>query len=276
MTAEEPPEAPTIIPAMTATAEHPILGSLIVDMGYKRVYKSELTKLLQVPIWKKQRILRPERAKKIAAYKLKGRSEGDLLGLPGVITLYHDASTGQLGILDGQHRLGALVILSDNQAWPKDEQNIMVDVFETDGEAQVKDLFAEINSAEPLKLVDMPGEGADDDLRSVLAEAADGLAALYPDMFKASQRCRPPHVNKDNLRDDLFQNEVLQRHGIKNAAGLLKHIEGVNKKISERPRKDWTVLNSRLSPEKASFEDSLAKATKNGFFLGLDSTWMKW
>ena len=54
---------------------------------------------------------------------------------------------------------------------------VTVDVFRTRSEQDVKDLFVDINSAEPVKLVDMPGEGADDDAAAVLAEAVEVLAA---------------------------------------------------------------------------------------------------
>eukprot|EP00192_Tetraselmis_astigmatica_P006275 CAMPEP_0117673794 /NCGR_PEP_ID=MMETSP0804-20121206/14673_1 /TAXON_ID=1074897 /ORGANISM="Tetraselmis astigmatica, Strain CCMP880" /LENGTH=441 /DNA_ID=CAMNT_0005482577 /DNA_START=57 /DNA_END=1379 /DNA_ORIENTATION=- len=271
----EPKAMPELVAEAAETSLHPVLGELVTDLGYKRTYTSTLQNLITVPIWKKQRTLRPERAKKIAAFKLKGHSPGRPIGLPGVITLYQDAGSRQLGIVDGQHRLAALVTLCEKQAWDMNAANITVDVFDTMDESEVKDLFIEINSAEPLKLVDMPGEGADEDLKDVLAKAVDALAEQHPGMFKESQRCRPPHVNKDNLRDDLFQSDLLQKHSIRTPDQLLQLLDDINASLGGRKREEWNDLNSRLSPAKVSFEDALKKATANKFFLGLDSNWDK-
>lgn len=275
---EIPLQADTEVEQLVAikASAHPLLGPMIADFGYKRVHTCALHGLISVPIWEKQRILRPERVKSIARAKLKGLTAGGSLpSLPGVITLYQDRETGQLGILDGQHRLGALMMLAEEKVWDKNAYNIMVDVFETSGETEVKGLFTEINSAEPLKLVDMPGEGADDKLRDTLTAAVDVLAATYPEMFKASQRCRPPHINKDNMRDDIYQSDLMQRHGITTVAELLSHIDDINKKLACRPLKDWTDFNSCLSPSKPSFADALKKARSYNLFLGLDTQWTK-
>lgn len=50
---------------------HPILGELVADLEYKRVYRTSIASLIKVPVWEKQRILRPERALAIAEAKLK-------------------------------------------------------------------------------------------------------------------------------------------------------------------------------------------------------------
>jgi hypothetical protein len=70
---------------------------------------------------------------------------------------------------------------------------------------QVADLFTEINKAEPVRLVDMPGEGAAAHVRAVLAEAAAALAERHPAMVKPSARCKAPHINLDVFRDEIFQ-----------------------------------------------------------------------
>jgi len=48
----------TAVPADEAV--HPVLGHLIRDMGYKKVYCASVKQLASVPIWEKQRILRCE------------------------------------------------------------------------------------------------------------------------------------------------------------------------------------------------------------------------
>lgn len=94
---------------------HPLLGELVTDVGYKRIYMTSVHALARTPVWKKQRILRPERAALIADDKLR---KGLQHSLPGVITLYQDTITKEIGIIDGQHRAGALMILAQRGISP--------------------------------------------------------------------------------------------------------------------------------------------------------------
>jgi hypothetical protein len=63
---------------------HPILGPALVDLEYKRVHLVSAKALASIPVWKKQRIYRHERAKNMASDKLKSLD----LGLPGIIGIY--------------------------------------------------------------------------------------------------------------------------------------------------------------------------------------------
>src|SRR3546814_12333285 len=45
---------------------HPILGQLLRDLGYKKVYATSVASLVSVPIWERQRTLRADRARPIA------------------------------------------------------------------------------------------------------------------------------------------------------------------------------------------------------------------
>jgi hypothetical protein len=63
---------------------HPILGPALVDLGHKRVHLVSAKALASIPVWKKQRIYRHERANNMASDKLKSLD----LGLPGIIGIY--------------------------------------------------------------------------------------------------------------------------------------------------------------------------------------------
>jgi hypothetical protein len=134
---------------------HPILGELVSDLGYKKIYLTSVRNIAGAPVWQKQRTLRVQRAALIAKTKIKNGTAGVL---PGVISLYMDRKSGTVGIIDGQHRAAALVILAQEGQWNDLERNIAVDVFETSSESEITTLFTEINAAEPVKLVDMPVE----------------------------------------------------------------------------------------------------------------------
>lgn len=71
---------------------HPVLGKAVMDLGYKRVHLVPAASLAAIPVWKRQRIYRHNRAKDMAADKLKSLH----LGLPGVISLYEVRECGLL------------------------------------------------------------------------------------------------------------------------------------------------------------------------------------
>lgn len=49
------------------------------------------------------------------------------------------------GVVDGQHRLGALLLLSEEGLWDRSERNVVVEVFDTKDDKEIEELFAEIN-----------------------------------------------------------------------------------------------------------------------------------
>ena len=82
------------------------------------------------------------------------------LGLPGVLGIHEDKE-GKLSILDGQHRVGMFHTLSKKNQAGEMLQQVLVEVYpqlDHHGENHAQDLFLEINKAEPIKLVDLPGK----------------------------------------------------------------------------------------------------------------------
>ena len=178
---------------------------MVSDLGYKKVYLTNILRLSQAKVWEQQRILRPERAAAIAQDKLKhydstvGTSS---IHMPGVITMFEDIKTGLSGIIDGQHRAAALVMLAQEDYWGLHDRNILVDVFATSNENQIMDLFVEINKGEPLRDIDMPSRdvnGIDSKRRLIVTGAVTLLAEKYAQMFKNNTKCRAPYLNIGKL-----------------------------------------------------------------------------
>lgn len=194
----------------------------------------------------------------------------------GRCTHYHDSfffslqdKEGSLAILDGQHRVGMMQLLAEKKANISLDQ-VLVEVHtcpdsELDEEKFARDLFVEINKAEPVKLVDMPGVAKESD-RRILTKAAEDLRESFPDMFSPSQNCRSPHVNIDNLRDALFASNVLKKHSISSDKALTKWILERNQELAEKYQGKTEIDGI---PARA-----LSKAQKFDFYLGLDATWM--
>jgi hypothetical protein len=258
---------------------HPVLGPCLLDLGYKRLHVVKAQSLAAIPVWEKQRIYRHDRAKSMAADKLKTMH----LGMPGVIGLY-EHSDGQLSILDGQHRVGMFTIL---EGMKKDSRTsfldqIVVEVYSnvesehasappsTDSDSNhAKEIFLEINKAEPVKLVDIPGivKGSD---RKILNEAVQNLHDEFHEMFRPSTKCHPPHLNIDNVRDALFAANVIGRHKMKSSTQLMDWLVQQNLHLANK----YNSANPKDSADSNGISaKALEKAIKNKFFLGMESTW---
>lgn len=259
---------------------HPVLGRTILDLGYKRIHLVPAEALASIPVWEKQRIYRHDRAKSMASDKLKTLD----LGLPGVIGLHEDKN-GKLSVLDGQHRVGMLTILQEKlmqqdkatESPPFDFDRILVEVYPQQSnhmhvseEKHATELFLEVNKAEPVKLVDMPGVAKKGD-RKVITEAATRIQASYRDMFSASQKCRPPHLHIDNLRDAIFASNCITRHDITTSKQLEDWILEQNDKLRIKyTTSDPTSVTKKNNVSKSALE----KANKFQFYLGLESGWL--
>jgi len=208
---------------------NPVLGPVIADLGYKRIHFVSSGKLGTIPVWSRNRTYRNNRAKSMASEKIRSME----LGFPGVICLL-EASNGKLSIVDGQHRVGMMAALKEkiNKKIEKGDdignaesvfERVLVEVYpepETDGDAFAKHIFTEINKAEPVKLIDMPGVASDAD-RELITEAVETLQEQFESMFSASQRCRVPNVNVDNLRSAIFGANILQRNKLTTSKDLV-------------------------------------------------------
>ena len=189
------------------------------------------------------------------------------LGLPGVLCI-HENKEGKLSILDGQHRIGMLETLSKNKtASALLEKKVLVEVYpqmDHHSTNHAQDLFLEINKAEPIKLVDLIAKKGD---RNLLTAAAEALAEQYSKMFSTSQRCRPPHLNVDNLRDALFAANVIGRHNMKTSQELLDWM------VEENEQLKLIYTNPNDPALEGVPQTALKKALEHDFYLGLDSSW---
>lgn len=110
----------------------PTYGELVEDLGYKKVFCVDPSRLVDpeaFPIWEKQRVFREARANKIA--KAMATSK---FAFPGVISVF-ETPEGR-AIIDGQHRVGALRKLRSDNLWP-DDRRILVEVHTAETEEEV-------------------------------------------------------------------------------------------------------------------------------------------
>ena len=280
--------------AEKTVVSHELYGTLLRDFGYKKISAMAAANLVskdKVGIYDQQRAFRAERAQVIAREKAKEA----VFSLPGVVTLAEGtaavrgkktmkkssllfgASTNTgAHILDGQHRVGALeILLSQGVIAP--DHTVLVEVFENVDDARASEIFTEINAAQPVRFVDLPGV-APPDVKWMLEGAAQRIKERYPAMFSASERCKIPNVNLDVLREELFSAEVVNRFGIADEDAFVTWLEGENAKLAQRTEKEWLEARPKRGRGSTGSEETylkaLAKAEEHGFYLGMDFSWL--
>jgi len=154
---------------------------------------------------------------------------------------------------------------------------ILVEVYPPRDETDIKELFTEINRAEPVLLVDLPDEsgGASSADNATLTVAAETLRERYPAMFKPSHACRAPHLNVDVLRAEMHKAELLTRYDLTSPAQLIEWLEARNAELAGRPDGDWGAGHAdRAKKGTPALENALGKAREQSFFLGLSWDWL--
>jgi hypothetical protein len=283
------------------TSAHPTFGALLRDFGYKKVYAMPAGRLADksaVRVYEQQRAFRSDRAVTIA-----DRKAADKFAVPGVISLAEgtartrdgdgsarEPASGARGalaeffrgpersvsILDGQHRVGAIEILL-RRGVIRDTDEVLVEVFPDVSDAKAAELFTEINAAQPVRFVDMPGVVAPE-MKWALEGAAGALKNKYPAMFSESARCKIPNVNLDALREQLHEAEVARRFGLRTESDFTAWMGAENARLAGRSEKQWLRLRPKRgrgsAGSKEAYLKALAKAREHGLFLGMCETWL--
>ena len=258
------------------TSAHPTFGALLRDFGYKKVYAMPAGRLADkrvVKVYEQQRAFRSDRAVTIA-----NRKAADKFAVPGVISLAEgtartrdgdgsarEPASGARGalaeffrgpersvsILDGQHRVGAIEILL-RRGVIRDTDEVLVEVFPDVSDAKAAELFTEINAAQPVRFVDMPGVVAPE-MKWALEGAAGALKNKYPAMFSESARCKIPNVNLDALREQLHEAEVARRFGLRTESDFTAWMGAENARLAGRSEKQWLRLRPKRGRGSAGF-----------------------
>ena len=107
--------------------------------------------------------------------------------------------------------------------------------------------------------------------------ACAALQEAHPEMFKPSKACKPPHLNIDRLREELFESEMLQApdmgsgSGVRSSQELLVRILGVNEQLRLRTDAEWVEQTRGRGRQ---WQAALSKARQHGLFIGMDKMWL--
>ena len=253
--------------AGSQTDSHPNFGALLADLGFKKLYLASARAFTSsVPIWSRQRACSQGRVDEIV------KAKAEAPHFTGTIACYEFEGVGApsvacaepRAIFDGQHRACAAARLLSSPDFEVDGDDLhadfplLVEVYPVRSEREVKELYLEYNKGENVREIDLPDAVAPD-LKKFIDHAVDALANRFGVMFKPSERCRPPHVHRDTLRNALYHARVAER--VESGAQLLELLLAANERLAGRPKKSWPA---KLG---AAYE----KAKREKFYLGLDS-----
>ena len=269
-----------------------------------------------------------------------------------------------IGIFDGQHRVAALYLLAQRNMWNSNDRNILVEVFTVRDEvSDIFPIFKEINSAEPVSMIDLINEDEEElavvhvpssvvsldsvntnelavpitdalipndvsevrsqdtiavekvtanveitvrkdlhdarsnksdvvpsvgvnaasppetkillslshkQIKNIIDKTCKHFQANYQVMFKPSKQCKIPHLNIDNMRETLYESNLV--HKFPNELELIQHIEQINATLALRSEQEWLKTQDNYSDR--SKLDALYKSQSNKFYLGMERNWV--
>ena len=299
---------------------HPTYGALLAQSGNRRVFATCPKRIINkelFPAYHSQRSFRPERAETIAASI---RKDDRFNGFPGMISMFElvgeaaaETRGNQVrGIVDGQHRVGAIEKLLTSGHWPEDRK-VITEVYSVSDPADAARLFLQINKMQPVLDVDMvpiqaaiaestvnglvgggdegstatgSGELTEERLRIkdevMIKTEVDACVArlerMFPNMFKESPKCRPPHVHADTLRDILFKNAEARASAKKGADAMMAFIMSKNQSVKQSLMGSSAAnatggTSGGTATSKIQESKEFAKANTNGFYLGMSKSW---
>ena len=135
--------------------------------------------------------------------------------------------------------------------------SLLVEVYPVRTDREIKELYLEVNKGESVKEIDLPDALAPT-RKAIIDDACARLKSHFGAMFKPSERCRPPHLHLDTLRNKLFHCAAVEH--VVSSDDLYARMLRANDRLRGHPPTAW--------PER--MQKPLEKALVHGLFLGLD------
>jgi hypothetical protein len=177
------------------------------------------------------------------------------------------------GIFDGQHRVyAAAEILSERKESPIDFQ-LTLEVFPVKGHDEVKKLFLELNKSESVQEIDLPDMIAPSD-KGIIDEAMKHICRRYWQMFKPTQRCHKPHLNRDRIRNEIYQTKIIERYHVNTSNQMVELLELINNYIGYFVKNEALVHDASFHINISCTDRAKTKAKIYNFYLGLTNDWL--
>lgn len=193
-----------------------------------------------------QRPVDKKRVNNIKSYIENNHTRSEFVLPPILLNRISNAGIHEYYIIDGQHRIEAIVKLSDFYNFP-----IHLCIKQDLNETQEKSAFVNINKSEPVPIIYLSPEA----ITTLLKEFKTKLHNKYPQHVKDSSKCRMPNFHIDSIINILIKSDIgyeesetpfniLYSHGIgTNSDDLLDQFINVNNYIASKLQTNSTCVN---------------------------------
>lgn len=165
----------------------------------------------------------------------------------------------KLYILNGQHRFN---ILCNDCNY--DNLTIEVKINKCETEAEMNELFMNVNDSRPCKIVESTS------IQVALNKIRKHLQSNYPAYIKSSRRPQKPNINLDVMCECLENIEILQKLTAEEVIDKIEKKNNYYKNSSFQQRQSWNIDESK-------FQKCRNKSPSKEFVLGLffaDCNWI--
>ena len=169
----------------------------------------------------------------------------------------------KLYIMDGQHRLEAIIqLVSNNDLFNKIDKIIPIIVIQITSTSEMEDLFQTLNKLLPLSEVYKIGNKTK---KNIIVKTSSYFFKKYKYFFTI-KRPRRPFINKNDFQNYLLNNNIIKKLHIHNENELISCIEKLNTHYKNKSK------NEEIFPKKgyADITSIINKVQSKGdFYLGM-------
>ncbi len=182
---------------------------------------------------------------------MKDQLENDTFTFLSPIIFASDKSTGQVWILDGQHRIKAYERLIEERLFPENI-DIPVSIINVINRDEAILLFARINKVQPY--FELPEHA------NTIKQLMKMIQHTFPDAVKVNQKhCKSPRIMSTKLERD-----------------LIYFIELYSDFSIEQLFNKFILINTQLEKEFSQFDNIRETANRiNNFYIGCHKDWYK-
>ena len=178
------------------------------------------------------------------------------------ISICFDEESGLSYLIDGQHRMNAYKILSEEH--PERKIALTIDSFRCRGMENLEKIYEQINMNNPNPITHL---GIDK--YKIVKSFEEEMKKTFSNYFKNSEKPNRPHLNLDKMIDKIISENIIEKSNIFNGKDLFKEILELNKfysRIDENLFDKWSIKDSKKIVEKI-------KEHPNRLYLGIFSNW---
>ena len=175
-------------------------GRLLCVIGnqYSYIISSEKLDSKPIRIWEGQRSLDGSRLKELIDFQKEKHKTNGYFSFRGSLLICKDNASGDIWLIDGQHRFVAMKALIDTEEYPVFD--IRVDILNTSSTLEIRQEFQDVNKSVPVPLNFLEP----DEIINITVRL---LEKKFPKAFTNSKTTRP-RINVNDFKSCLIKENI--------------------------------------------------------------------